>query len=245
MDDQMWSGQPAGPLPATVGRAARRRLLIAALSATLLAVGAVLMAAALPWSGRGPHAQPLPARLFVIDPAAARTLPQPAALTRPQPGSIEAACAPLPAWQPQVTIRSLCISAPLALGGVVGGDLLIPADVQRVGLDAGSAALGARHGTTIIAGHVDNFTQGDGAFHFLYQVQPGALISVTGLDHKVTTWRAYETAVVAKTALPSGIWSTTGARRLVLVTCGGPLVHTGSGNTYRDNILIYATPANP
>lgn len=225
------------------GGSLRRRLAIALPAVLLLTAGGVLTVRGLSGPGGGPHAQPLPARLFAIDPAAARSLPEPAALSRPQPGSIQAACASLAARQPQVTIASLCIFAPLAPARVIGGVLHVPADVHQAGLDVTSAALSARHGTTIIAGHVDDVSQGDGAFHFLYQVQPGALITVTGPDHKVTTWRAYETAVVAKTALPPGIWSTTGPRRLVLVTCGGPLLRTRAGNTYRDNILIYATPA--
>jgi hypothetical protein len=158
---------------------------------------------------------------------------------------MRAACTQLPAGRPQVTIRSLCIDAPLVATRVAGGSLLVPADVHQAALDVGSAALIARRGTTIIAGHVDNVNQGDGAFYFLYQVTPGAVITVTGLDHTVTTWRVYQTAVALKTALPAGIWSVTGPRRLLLVTCGGPIEQSLSGHTYRDNILIYATPAAP
>jgi len=62
-------------------------------------------------------------------------------------------------------------------------------------------------------------------------------------DHAVTTRRVYQTAVVTKTALPLGIWALTGPRRLILVTCGGPVEHTRSGATYQDNILLCATPA--
>jgi hypothetical protein len=216
-----------------------------ALTVMLLLAGGALLAWGLPGPGGGPHAQPLPVRPFSIDPAAARSLPAPPALASPQPGSIQAACTQLPAGQPQVTIRSLCIDAPLAATHVAGGALLIPADVHRAALDAGSATLGAQRGTTIIAAHVDNVNQGDGAFYFLYQVKPGAVITVTGLDHTVTTWRVYRTAVALKAALPPGIWSVTGPRRLVLVTCGGPIERGQSGNTYQDNILIFATPAAP
>lgn len=193
--------------------------------------------------GGGPHAQPLPKKLFSVAPAAARLLPRPPALASPQPGSIQAACTPLPGGQPQVAIRSLCIYAPLVPATVTGGALQIPADVHLAALDTGSAALTARRGTTIIAGHVDNMSQGDGAFYFLYQVKPGAVITVTSPGRDVTTWRVYETAIALKTALPPAIWSRTGPRRLVLVTCGGPVLHTPAGNTYQDNILLYATPA--
>jgi hypothetical protein len=233
-----------GTHAAADGRPRRRLLLAGAVPAVLFASGAALLAAGLSGSGGGPHARPLPARTFDVPPAAARSLPQPARLARPQPGSIQAACTPLPAGQPQVAIPSLCLYAPLVPTRVADGALLIPPDVHLVALDDGSAAPGASQGITIIAGHVDNVSQGDGAFAFLYQIRPGAVISVTGLDHKVTTWLAYETAVAGKTSLPPGIWSATGPHRLVLVTCGGPLLHTPEGTTYQDNILIYATPAS-
>ena len=227
------------------GNPRRWRLPAVALATTLLLAGGGLLASGLLGSGGGPHAQPLPKRVFSVNPAAARLLPAPPPLARPQPGSIQAACTQLPAGQPQVTIRSLCIDAPLVATRVAGNTLLIPADVHQAALDVGSAALGARQGTTIIAAHVDNVDQGDGAFYFLYQVKPGAVITVTGLDRAVTTWRVYQAAVAPKTALPLGIWSVTGPRQLVLVTCGGPVEHTPAGGTYQDNILIYATPAAP
>jgi len=215
---------------------------LAAGAVLLLAGGAALLAVALRGSG-GPHAQPLPSRLFNLNPAAALSLPAPAALDRPQPGSIQHECAPLPAGRPQVAIASLCIYAPLVPASIAGGALRVPADVHDAGLDVASAPLRSRQGTAIIAGHVDDYRQGDGAFYFLYQVRPGALVTVTGLDHQVSRWRVYRTVVAEKTSLPLGIWSLAGPRRLVLVTCGGPLLRTPAGNTYRDNVLIYATPA--
>jgi hypothetical protein len=115
--------------------------------------------------------------------------------------------------------------------------------VHLAALDTGSAALRARHGTTIVAGHVDNASQGDGAFYFLYQARPGALITVTGLDHAVTAWRPYKITVAAKAALPPDIWAAAGPRRLALVTCGGPILHTPAGSTYQDKVIVYAVPA--
>ena len=230
-------GRPGG----TQGRWLRRAAIV---PAVLLAGGAALTAWGLSGTSSAPHPQPLPSHRFAIAPAAARKLPPPPRLIRPQPGSIQAACTPLPASQPQVTIPSECIYAPLVAARITDGALLIPPDVRQAGLDTGSAALDARQGTTIIAGHVDNFSQGDGVFYFLSQVQPGALITVTGLNHAPTTWRVYQTAVADKTTLPAGIWSLTGPHRLVLVTCGGPIEHTPAGSSYADNVLVYATPAS-
>jgi hypothetical protein len=132
------------------------------LAAALLMAGGALTASELLGLGGGPHPQPLPAHVFSIGPAAARALPGPPPLARPQPGSIQADCTRPPASQPQVDMPSLCIYAPLVPAPVRDSTLVIPADVHLAGLDAQSAALGARHGTTIIAGQVDNASQGDG-----------------------------------------------------------------------------------
>jgi hypothetical protein len=242
-------GTPGLPgLPGSPGRPGgvpwRWLLRAAAVPAVLLAVGAVLITRGLLGPGGGPHPQPLPSRSFAIPPAVARALPNPPRLARPQHGSIQAFCARLPAGQPQVTIPSLCIYAPLVPARIADGALLIPSDVRQTGLDTSSAPLNARSGTTIIAGHVDNFSQGDGVFYFLYQAEPGALVTVTDPGHATTTWRVYKVTVADKTTLPPDIWSRTGPRRLVLVTCGGPIKHTPAGSTYADNVLIYATPAS-
>ncbi len=229
--------------PGRQSRVSRRRLLAGVVPAVLLIAGGTLLAMGLPGHGGGPHPQPLPARDFAIAPAAAVALQAPAQLASPQPGSIQASCKRLPGGRPQIAIPSLCIYAPLVAARVVGGILIIPSDVHLAGLDIGSAALAARHGTTIIAGHVDNVDQGDGVFYFLYRIRPGAVIIVTGPGRTVTTWRVYRASVAHKDKLPPGIWSLAGPRRLVLVTCGGPIEHTRDGNSYADNVLVYATRA--
>lgn len=227
------------------GTRLRWLLRAAIVPAILLLGGAALLARGLLGPGGGPHPQPLPTHRFAIGPAAARKLPAPPRLARPQPGSIQPFCARVPAGEPQVSIPSLCIFAPLVPAKIVGGTLLIPSDVRLAGLDTTSAPLDAAQGTTIIAGHVDNYSQGDGVFYFLSQAAPGALITVSVPGQAPTAWRVDQVSVADKTALPAGLWSLTGPRRLVLVTCGGPIEHTPAGNAYADNVLIYATPASP
>ncbi|MCL2779927.1 MAG: class F sortase [Actinomycetia bacterium] len=207
-----------------------------------LAGGGVLFWRGVEDSKSGPHAQPLPTSLFTVAPAEARAMQVPAALKTPQSGSIQTSCDQYPGAQPQVAIPSLCIYAPMVATQVVDGSLVIPQDVHQVGLDLGSAPLDSDTGTTIIAGHVDSAVQGDGVFFFLHQVEPGAEIIVVGLDNQTTKWRVNRNQIVEKSQLPTDIWAQTGERRLVLVTCGGPLLHYDWGNTYEDNILVYATP---
>lgn len=171
-------------------------------------------------AGRRPSSRPAAGRRRADrrGPSRAGRRAAPAAAPRP----VQAACTRLPARRPQIAIPSLCIYATLVPARITGNVLDIPADVHLAALDTQSAALAARAGTTIIAGHVDNTDQGDGAFYFLYQIRPGALITITGPGHAATRWRAYKTAVTAKTRLPPGIWSLAGPRRLVPLPAGAP-----------------------
>ena len=142
----------------------------------------------------------------------------------------------------RVDIPSLCIHAPMRATSVVDGQLVIPSDVHEVGLDEDSARLDAHVGTTIVAGHVNFVGQGQGSFYFLRDVKPGADIAVSDAAGRRTQWRVYQVRSVRKSMLPKDIWSTRGPRRLVLVTCGGVLLHRAGGNTYEDNVLVYAAP---
>ena len=45
---------------------------------------------------------------------------------------------------------------------------------------------------------------------------------------------------VRKAALPTSIFTRTGERRLVLVTCGGPF--DAARRRYRDNVIVTALP---
>jgi LPXTG-site transpeptidase (sortase) family protein len=224
-------------------RVNRLRVLLVLLLCAMTVAGVLLFIHGL--SGKTippPATQPLPPSPFNVAPSDVAKLPSIPPLGTPQPGSIEQSCEGLPTGQPVVAIPSLCIFASMVPTQVVNNALVIPTDVHQVGLDTASAALAAEEGTTIVAGHVDNIRQGDGVFYFLHTVQPGADVLVTSLTGQVTKWRVYQVDVVQKTALPADIWTTTGQRRLVLVTCGGPLLHLRSGNTYEDNVLVYATP---
>ena len=61
--------------------------------------------------------------------------------------------------------------------------------------------------------------------------------SATGTtrSYRVTSLRR-----VRKAALPTGIFTRSGERRLVLVTCGGPF--DTRTKRYRDNVIVTAVP---
>jgi hypothetical protein len=158
----------------------------------------------------------------------------------------------LPVQPAHVVIGSLCVNGPIVTTAVTPeGALIIPADVHQIGMwDKGAAITGPdqqplTQGTTLLAGHVNAADQGSGAFYDLYKVQPGAVVYVADPAGGVTRWRVVGLDVVVKAALPKSVFAgPTGPRKLVLVTCGGPIMNIpGVGNTYRDNVIVSATPA--
>jgi hypothetical protein len=148
----------------------------------------------------------------------------------------------------RVFVDSLGIDAPYVGVGIGADGLSIPADVHTVGRWTGGATVDATAGTVLLAGHVDYVGQGAGALYRLYQIQPGALVVVTDASGQRTSWRVTGLQVVQKAALPTDLFDAAGPRRLILVTCGGPLLRVTdaageSYNTYRDNVIATAVPA--
>lgn len=211
--------------------------------ATLFVFGATMVTRGIDQAHPAAHAQPLPTKTFDLPPRQVAKLKSRPKLSTPQPGSIVRSCSPEVANAPQVQIPALCIYAPLVDTGTdSAGDLNVPVDVHDLGLDRSSAPSTGKLGSTLIAGHVDDSNQGDGAFYFLHTVQAGDDIYVTDLGGAHTHWKVFSVQTVGKAALPTDVWSTTGPKQLVLVTCGGPLLHLSSGNTYADNVIVRATP---
>lgn len=210
--------------------------------AALFVWGATMVTRGVEQAHPSAHAQPLPTKTFNLPPRQVVKLKSRPKLATPQPGSIVRSCTPEAGSSPQVQIPALCIYAPLVdTGPDSAGDLLIPDEVHSVGLDRSSAPSTGKLGSTLVAGHVDDANQGDGAFYFLHTVQAGDDIYVTDLGGARTHWKVFSVQTVGKAALPTDVWSTTGPKQLVLVTCGGPLLHLSSGNTYADNVIVRAT----
>jgi hypothetical protein len=108
--------------------------------------------------------------------------------------------------------------------------------------DIGSAVAA---GTTLLAGHVNHVGQGNGVLHDLYRIDPRATIYLTDRVDRVTRWQVVASTAVLKAELPASVFAgRSGPRRLVLVTCGGPIHHRkGHGWTYDDNVVVTATPS--
>lgn len=142
----------------------------------------------------------------------------------------------------RVQIPSLNIDGPVSGAGIdmTTGALAVPSNVRRLGWWRDGAAPADPHGTTLIAGHVDSAVQGNGVFKRLVASRVGTRIKVTTGDGRVRTYRVTSVRRILKAALPAGIFTQRGKRRLVLVTCGGPF--DAAIGHYRDNIVVVAVP---
>ncbi|MEJ7689459.1 MAG: class F sortase [Nocardioidaceae bacterium] len=118
------------------------------------------------------------------------------------------------------------------------GELVLPQDINQAGWWDGSARLGDPYGAVVIAAHVDSVEQGLGNFSELLSTQAGATISVVSRDHR-QDFKVVSARLVEKASLSgeSPLYSASGERRLVLITCGGPY-DPDSG--YRDNMVVIA-----
>lgn len=151
----------------------------------------------------------------------------------------------------RLVIPALCVDAPVvSTTRTADGALTIPHDVRTIGRWDDSARLAdpprvARVGTTLLAGHVNMPGQGSGALYRLGSLRPHDLVYTTDANGVVSRWRVVSLTEVHKDQLPGDVFAgRTGPRRLVLVTCGGPVIHLpGHGASYRDNVIATAVPA--
>lgn len=186
-----------------------------------------------------PHAQPLPRHEF--GPGTRDEHPKPTHRRRIAPPPVPANHLSLPANH--LSIPALGVSAPIDRGALEQHLLVLPTDVHRVAQWIGGAGPTDRHGTVLIAGHVDNSRQGKGALWPLSTAEPDDDVIVTAPSGRPTRWRVIGLRAVVKARLPQTIFDKSGSRRLVIVTCGGSLIHSPAGNYYEDNVVLTAVPA--
>lgn len=178
----------------------------------------------------GPDDAPLPEQTFTL----AASAPAPAADRSSEPQRVYPAN--------RLVVEDLGIEAPVVPGPLdATGELVVPGDVSTVALWSTGPGLHAATGTSVLAGHVDK--DGDlGALHPLYRITPNARVVVTDQSGASTRWQVVSLTVTPKDDLPA--FTTHGPRRLAIVTCGGPVIHTPQGRRYADNVIAIAEPVN-
>jgi LPXTG-site transpeptidase (sortase) family protein len=153
--------------------------------------------------------------------------------------AVAAAAADEPA---RVTLRRLGIDAPVTGVGIDVrlGLLDVPPNIGSVGWWRDGAAPGSAAGTILLGGHVDSARRGAGAFYALKGARHGDTITLRSGGGTTRSYRVTSVRRVRKAALPTSIFTRTGERRLVLVTCGGPF--DSKIKRYRDNVIVTAVP---
>lgn len=155
---------------------------------------------------------------------------------------------PVPASHEDIGEMSLQLasgSAPVDMVGVTDeGALIPPEDVMRVAWYAASAVPGSQGnvGSTVITGHVNHQTQGQGFAHKFTQLAPGDEVTVL-VDGTPYTYHVTKPPfrVAKQGEMPAEVNDTSGPNSLVLITCGGEFV--GGSLGYADNIFVVAEPA--
>lgn len=141
-----------------------------------------------------------------------------------------------------IAIATLCIRAPVVSSGLAGGNVSVPADVHNVGWFTHSAKSNAKTGSTAIVGHINYVGQGPGAFANLPKLHRGATIGLNIRSQGTTHWKVVSVTLVKKGTLKDSLYSHSGKRYLVLISCAGQLRHYSDGWHYTDNVIVRAVP---
>jgi hypothetical protein len=123
------------------------------------------------------------------------------------------------------------------------GSLAVPDDIHRAGWWRGGARLGDPFGSTLLAAHVDSFTQGLGPYSGLLSARAGDRIVVDSA-HLEQTFSVVSLRLVPRGTLAQHHWifSARGPRRLTLVTCAGPYDVARGG--YQNLAIVTALPVS-
>lgn len=138
----------------------------------------------------------------------------------------------LPGWLAIPDVRIKAATTPVTLRDKT---LPVPSDERLVGVTSTAAPLCSEEGTTLMAGHVSSYGH-RGALYSLAAVQPGMELTVACSDGRRLTYVAHSAPeIVRKLTVDPSLNTPTGPARVVLITCGGPVMPDGH---YRDNVIV-------
>ena len=189
------------------------------------------------------HDRRTPANFAVPAPSATatRSVPASSRSAKPTPARTPARTAPAPAVPVTLALPSLAVQATVRQVVTTNGVLGVPDNIADVGWWTGSVRPGSAAGSTVIDGHVDSAVTGTGALFHLAQLQAGDPVTLTDAAGVLRHYRVYQRQVFVKhDGLPADLFTTTGAPRLVMITCGGPFDR--ATRNYLDNIVVFAAP---
>ena len=181
-------------------------------------------AAAAPMTAEPAPPAPLPATPRTARPTAPAAQPLPRA-----PGAL------------RLTVPALGVDADaLLLETDDDGALEVPSTAQGVGWYAAGAVPGDP-GSAVFAGHVD-LDGKPGVFSRLSTMRPGQQVRVVRPDGTPVVFVVDRVEQHPKDAFPTdAVYGPTGTPQLRLITCGGSFDRRRG--SYRDNVVVFASPA--
>jgi hypothetical protein len=128
-------------------------------------------------------------------------------------------------------------------GTATDGSLSVPDDIRLAGWWRGSARVGDPFGSTVLAAHVDSFTQGLGPYATLLSARSGQQV-IVGSRHLRQTFTIVSLRLLPRETLSRhpGLFSARGPRRLTLVTCAPPYDARRGG--YQNLAVVKALPTS-
>jgi len=141
----------------------------------------------------------------------------------------------------RLLIPSLGVSAQLLPGAIRDHELVLPSDPSQLAVSsAGADPCTGDSGTVLVSGHVASHGT-KGALWPLSTIKTEAVATISCPGAKPSVWRAVTAWESEKSSLDQGVFDTDGKRRMVVITCGGPVMPNGH---YRDNVLVEFEPTN-
>jgi hypothetical protein len=127
------------------------------------------------------------------------------------------------------------------VGTTANGVLDVPDDIDVAGWWDGGSKLGDPFGSTLVAAHVDSFSQGLGPFASLLSVRAGDRVVVWS-QSLLQRYRVHSLRLRPRGVIGARSWlhSPAGEPRLTLVTCAGPYVEARGG--YQNLAVVVAEP---
>lgn len=207
-----------------MGRTTARSLGVLAVVLLLTGCGSPPSAAPpTPTASPSPTARPTPA---VDVPVAAAT-----------PGPVRKPVPPL-----RVVAPSVGVDMPVEPVGVEpSGFMEIPENPEIGGWYRYGSDPSSTDGNVVIAAHVDSRKYSIGPFSRLRDLAVGAVLEVTDAEGRVHRYAVDSVEYIPKKDLAGAdLFAREGSRRLVLITCGGPI--DPATGLYADNVVAIASP---
>jgi LPXTG-site transpeptidase (sortase) family protein len=145
-----------------------------------------------------------------------------------------------------VHIPDLSVKSDVVPVGVdAANNVVVPDDIQEIGWYAFAAGPMDSQGSVVLVGHRDGVVSGRGAFYGIDQLEAGDPVVLRTADGSRIRFVVEEAESVTKerfSELAPEIFSSSGDKRLILITCGGEYVKSAGG--YQENVLVTASPVS-